>query len=139
MLGPMLKDIIDQIDGDTITLRELIDKCGQDGMLMICALSTLPFLIPVSIPGVSTVFGAAIVLIACAVLFNRSPWLPKRVSEKQLDAARLIPALKKGARLVARLDKWIKPRALYLTSATMLRIDALGIVFGGLLLMGNPP
>lgn len=135
MLGPMLKDIIDQIDGDTITLKALMDKCGRDGMLMICALSTLPFLIPVSIPGVSTVFGAAIVLIACALLLNRSPWLPKRVSEKQLDAARLVPALEKGARLVARLDKWMKPRVPYLTSAPMLRIDALCILFGGLLLM----
>lgn len=135
MLGPMFDDIIDQIDDDTITLKQLMEQCGRDGMLLICALSTLPFLIPVSIPGVSTVFGAAIVLIACSVLLNRLPWLPKRIQEKQLDTARLIPALKKGASLIARLDKWIKPRALYLTSAAMLRLDALAIAFGGLLLM----
>lgn len=46
-----------------------------------------------------------------------------------------MPALKKGARVVTRLDKWIKSRALYLTSATMLRVDAAAIVLGGLLLM----
>jgi hypothetical protein len=135
MLGQRLEDIIDQIKGDTITLKELMEHCGRDGMLLICALSTLPFLIPVSVPGVSTVFGAAIVLIGCAVLFNRLPWLPQRIQQKPLDTARLVPALKKGARVVTRLDKWIKSRALYLTSATMLRVDAAAIILGGLLLM----
>ena len=135
MLGQRLEDIIDQIKGDTITLKELMEHCGRDGMLLICALSTLPFLIPVSVPGVSTVFGAAIVLIGCAVLFNRLPWLLQRIQQKPLDTARLVPALKKGARVVTRLDKWIKSRALYLTSATMLRVDAAAIILGGLLLM----
>lgn len=135
MLGQRLEDIIAQISGDTITLQELMEHCGRDGMLLICALSTLPFLIPVSVPGVSTVFGAAIVLIGCAVLLNRLPWLPQRIQKKPLDTARLVPALKKGARVVTRLDKWIKSRALYLTSATMLRVDAAAIVLGGLLLM----
>lgn len=135
MLGQRFEEIIDQINGDTVTLKELMEQCGHDGMLMICALATLPFLIPVSVPGVSTVFGAAIVLIGCAVLFNRLPWLPRRVAEKQLPTARLKPALVKGANLVSRLDKWIKPRAPYLTSTTMLRVDAAAVVLGGLLLM----
>ena len=46
-----------------ITLSELIHRVGNEGLLMLTALLTLVFLIPVSIPGVSTVFGAAILLI----------------------------------------------------------------------------
>ena len=135
MLSHMLTGLIDEIHGDTITLRELLERSGRQGMLLICALSTLPFLIPVSIPGVSTVFGAAIVLLASALLLNRLPWLPQRILNKPLDAHKLVPVLRKGAGMVSKIDRWVKERWLHLTSATMLRINSAAVVFGGVLLM----
>ena len=135
MLSHMLTGLIDEIHGDTITLRELLERSGRHGMLLICALSTLPFLIPVSIPGVSTVFGAAIVLLASALFLNRLPWLPQRILNKPLDAHKLVPVLRKGAGLVRKIDRWVKERWLHLTSATMLRLNSAAVVFGGLLLM----
>ena len=135
MLSHMLTGVIDEIHGDTITLRELLERSGRQGMLLICALSTLPFLIPVSIPGVSTVFGAAIVLLASALFLNRLPWLPQRILNKPLDAHKLVPVLRKGAGLVSKIDRWVKERWLHLTSATMLRLNSAAVVFGGLLLM----
>ena len=110
MLSHMLTGLIDEIHGDTITLRELLERSGRQGMLLICALSTLPFLIPVSIPGVSTVFGAAIVLLASALFLNRLPWLPQRILNKPLDAHKLVPVLRKGAGLVSKIDRWVKER-----------------------------
>ena len=135
MLSHMLTGLIDEIHGDTITLRELLERSGRQGMLLICALSTLPFLIPVSIPGVSTVFGAAIVLLASALFLNRLPWLPQRILNKPLDAHKLVTVLRKGAGLVSKIDRWVKERWLHLTSATMLRLNSAAVVFGGLLLM----
>ena len=135
MLSHMLTGLIDEIHGDTITLRELLERSGRQGMLLICALSTLPFLIPVSIPGVSTVFGAAIVLLASALFLNRLPWLPQRILNKPLDAHKLVPVLRKGAGLVSKIDRWVKERWLHLTSAAMLRLNSAAVVFGGLLLM----
>lgn len=135
MLSHMLTGLIDEIHGDTITLRELLERSGRQGMLLICALSTLPFLIPVSIPGVSTVFGAAIVLLASALFLNRLPWLPQRILDKPLDTHKLVPVLRKGAGLVSKIDRWVKERWLHLTSATMLRLNSAAVVFGGLLLM----
>src|SRR5690606_9934952 len=99
-LSATLTRTIDGIQGETVTLRELVAAIGEQGMLLLCALATLPFLIPVSIPGVSTVFGAAIVLLAVAVTLNRTPWLPDRILDRQLEAAKLLPALRKGVKLV---------------------------------------
>ena len=62
-LGERLQRIIDTLPADALTLAELRDALGQDGPLFFAALLTLVFLIPVSIPGVSTVFGAAILFI----------------------------------------------------------------------------
>ncbi|MGE6740242.1 exopolysaccharide biosynthesis protein [Allorhizobium pseudoryzae] len=135
-LSETLRGMIDGITGETVTLRELMDAVGEQGLLLICALASLPFLIPVSIPGVSTVFGAAIILVGIAIFLNRLPWLPKKILDRRLDTAKLVPALEKGVGIVTRIDRLLKPRMSGLTaSSTMNRVNALGITAGGVLLM----
>lgn len=135
-LSDTLRDLIAGIRGETVTLRELMEAVGEQGLLLICALACLPFLIPVSIPGVSTVFGAAIILVGIAIFLNRLPWLPARILDRRMDTAKLVPALQKGAGIVSRIDGYLKPRLLGMTrGATPNRINALGITAGGVLLM----
>ncbi len=135
-LSETLRGLIDGISGETVTLRELMDAVGEQGLLLICALASLPFLIPVSIPGVSTVFGAAIILVGIAIFLNRLPWLPKKILDRRLDTAKLVPALEKGVGIVTRIDRLLKPRMTGLTaSSTMNRVNALAITAGGVLLM----
>jgi len=134
-LSITLTRTIDGIQGETVTLRELMAAIGEQGLLLLCALATLPFLIPISIPGVSTVFGAAIVLLAVAITLNRMPWLPNKILDRQLDAQKLIPALRKGVAIVSRLDAWVRPRALAMTAGRMVVINGCVLLFGGILLM----
>lgn len=135
-LGVALQELVEGIRGDSITLRQLMDEIGEQGLLLVCALACLPFLIPVSIPGVSTVFGAAIILISVAIFLNRMPWLPKRILDRALDSNKLIPALKKGVGVVSRIDRYIRPRMLGVTgSSAVNRLNALAITAGGVLLM----
>ncbi|ANY61127.1 exopolysaccharide biosynthesis protein [Comamonas aquatica] len=135
MLSHLLTSIINDIHGDTITLRKLLERCGREGMLLVCAIACLPFLIPVSIPGVSTVFGAAIVLLSTALFLDRLPWLPQRILDKDLDANKLKPVLHKGVGMVGKLDRWLQPRWSGLTTSPMQRVNSAVLVFGGLLLM----
>lgn len=134
-LSVTLSRAIDGIQDETVTLRELMAAIGEQGLLLLCALATLPFLIPVSIPGVSTVFGAAIVLLAVAITLNRMPWLPNKILDRKLDTEKLIPALRKGVKIVSRLDAWVRPRALMLTTGSMAVVNGCVLVFGGVLLM----
>ena len=67
------------------------------------------FLIPVSIPGVSTVFGAAILLVGISRVLRRPLWLPAKLRERALPAARLRPALSGGLHWVRRLEKISRP------------------------------
>lgn len=103
-LAQRLQHIIDTLPAEALTLAELRDALGQDGMLLFAALLTLVFLIPVSIPGVSTVFGAAILLIGVCRLFNRTLWLPRRVLARPLPAARLRDNLGSGLKWFQRLE-----------------------------------
>jgi hypothetical protein len=97
---------------------------------------TIPFLVPVSIPGVSTVFGLVIILISIGIILNRLPWLPNRIMQREFETASLTPTLEKGAELFKRMDRWVRPRLNFLTDgAAINRINGLALLFGGLLLI----
>ncbi|KAA3510071.1 exopolysaccharide biosynthesis protein [Agrobacterium rosae] len=135
-LSTVLQRLIGNLSGKTITLRELMEAIGEQGLLLMCAIACLPFLIPVSIPGVSTIFGAAIVMISLAITLNRLPWLPRRILDKQMETARLVPALQKGVSIVSKLDRYMRPRLPAFTTGTvMARINGLAIMTAGVLLM----
>lgn len=135
-LSAVLQRLIGNLSGKTITLRELMEAIGEQGLLLMCAIACLPFLIPVSIPGVSTVFGAAIVMISLAITLNRMPWLPKRILDKQMETARLVPALQKGVSIVSKLDRYMRPRLPAFTTGTIVaRVNGIAIMAAGILLM----
>jgi hypothetical protein len=124
------------ITGDTVTLRELLELVGEQGMLIFCMILMLPFMLPVSIPGVSTVFSFVVIFIGIGVTLNRVPWLPDRLMRRTVASANLIPALEKGAQFATRIDRFIRPRILWMThGATINRLNGLALIFGGALLI----
>src|SRR5690606_32009124 len=111
-LGEQLAAIIEALPADHLTLGELLDVFGDEGLLLLTMLLTLVFLIPVSIPGVSTVFGAAILLVGISRLIGRPLWLPARLRDKALPADRLRPGLTGGMTWVRRLERISRPHRL---------------------------
>jgi len=109
VLSDQLEKLIDDLPDDQLTIDELIERCGEEGLLLLSALLTLVFLIPVSIPGVSTVFGAVILLVGISRLRGKSLWLPARVKRHPLTVKKLRPALKRGLVWVHRLEKISRP------------------------------
>jgi hypothetical protein len=132
----LLEDIIHSIKDEHVTLRDLLAMMGESGLLLLCALLSLPFLFPVSIPGVSTVFGAGIVLISAAITFNRLPWLPQTLADRRLESGRLKPVLQRGVTMLRRFDRFFKPRLMgFASGAVVNRINGLVLMGAGLLLM----
>lgn len=111
-LGEQLAAIIDNLPEDKLTLSELLDVFGDEGLLLLTILLTLVFLIPVSIPGVSTVFGAAILLVGISRLSGRQLWLPAKLKNKALPADKLRPGLARGMTWVHRLERISRPHRL---------------------------
>ncbi|UNK41679.1 exopolysaccharide biosynthesis protein [Luteimonas sp. S4-F44] len=95
-------------DGD-VQVGPLVDELGAQGMLLLVILLTLVFLIPVSIPGVSTVFGAVIVLIGVARMMGRPLWMPSAVRRRSVPAGRMRGALDTGLKWVRRLERITRP------------------------------
>lgn len=124
------------IDTPTITLRHLLDLIGEQGLLFLCALLAIPFLLPVSIPGVSGVFGPAIILIAAGITANRMPWLPRRLARKEFNSEKLKGTLARGLHIVERIERVVRPRLRSLTAAGLpARLNGIAIIFAAVLMM----
>lgn len=135
-LGDALQQIIANIQGETITLRDLLAVIGEQGILLFCIILTLPFLLPVSIPGVSTVFGLVIILLGISLVMNRLPWLPERLMNKPISNQHLVPTLEKGVQLFQRVERWMRPRLSWVTTGAFAnRMNGLALTAGGVLLI----
>lgn len=135
-LGEALRHLISTIQGEQITLRELLILIGEQGLLFFCIVLTLPFLIPVSIPGVSTVFGLVIILIGIGITLNRVPWLPDRLMDRPIRNEHLLPTLEKGIQLAERMERWLRPRLARVTTGVVVnRVNGLALTFSGVLLL----
>jgi len=128
-LGETLRQLARSIEGERVTVRELLSMVGEQGLLLALMFLTVPFLLPISIPGVSTVFGAVAILISLGITFNRVPWLPDRLLDRPLDAVKLTAAIEKGADRFGRVDRISHPRLQRLTdSKAMNRLAGLGLL-----------
>ena len=136
-LGEQLATIIRNLPEDHLTLGELLAVFGDEGLLLLTMLLTLVFLIPVSIPGVSTVFGAAILLVGISRLSGRPLWLPAKLMGKALPARKLRPGLSGGMVWVQRLERISRPHRLrmFVEGRAQDLVNNLGFILAALLLM----
>jgi len=93
-----------------VTLREILAVLHGRAYLMLILLLCLPFVVPVSVPGMSTPLGAVIALIAASFVAGRTPWLPARLLDVTLPLGFLGKIIRFARRLVRWLEKFLRPR-----------------------------
>lgn len=131
-----LESVMASVQTETVTVEAIMDLIGREGLLLLCMFLTVPFMVPVSIPGVSTVFGLCIILIGAGLITNRHPWIPEALRKRAFPSAKLVVALEKGLIWVQRIEKVSRPRLLVLTRGrVMSMLNGLMLIAGGILLM----
>ena len=124
----------------SISVRELLALIGEQSLLLACVFLSVPFLLPLAVPGTSVLFGILLALIGSGVALNRVPWLPERLLARRLERAQVERALDKAARLSRRFEWLMRPRLLALTDgATLNRVNGVMLVWAALLLMAPLP
>ncbi|MBL9189863.1 MAG: exopolysaccharide biosynthesis protein [Opitutaceae bacterium] len=136
-LGDQIESAIASLPPGEISLGRMLLHFGQNGLLVLTVLLTLVFLIPVSIPGVSTVFGAAILMVGLSRLSGKPLWLPARVRDRPLPSERIRGALRGGMRWVRRLERVSRPHRLpgLVEGRVVEKINDLAFILAALLLM----
>lgn len=136
-ISQRLRSLVRSLPPTGITLSELIRRVGDDGLLLLTALLTLVFLIPVSIPGVSTVFGAAILLIGLARMLGRDLWIPAKIQHRMIGTKKLRPLLRKALPWLQKIERVSRPNRIQwlVAQGAMDRINSASLVLGAVLLM----
>lgn len=137
LLSEKLIAMIHALPPSGVTLNHLLAMAGRDGLMILTALLSLVFLIPVSIPGVSTAFGAAILLIAICRLRGRELRLPERLRNRVIPTEKLRPVLQRSLRWMGYLERVSEPHRLtWLVSGSAAgAFNNAALVLGALLLM----
>jgi hypothetical protein len=128
------------VSGHKVTLRELLGLVGEQGLLVFCAILALPFLLPVTLPFMSTALGAPMLLIAIAVVLNRVPWLPDRLLDHALPSETVQHVLERAAHAAGRFEHLVRPRLLGLTATAVANsVNGVVLVIAVLVLMAPLP
>jgi len=136
-ISKKLHGLVRSLPSTGITLSELIHRVGNEGLLILTALLTLVFLIPVSIPGVSTVFGAAILLIGLSRLFRRELWIPAKIKHRTISTHKLRPVLEKALPWMVRMERVSRPNRIgwMVKDGLMQHLNNGALILGAVLLM----
>ena len=136
-LGEKIEAIIEKLPPTEVSLVEIMDIVGSDSLMLLTIFLSLVFLVPVSIPGVSTVFGTGILLIGITRLFSRKLWLPERIANRKISAEKLRAGFQRALAWFHRLEKISRPHRMPgLTSGrVMTLINNLSFILAAVLLM----
>ena len=135
-LSEKLRQIIEaNSNGQGVTLNQLLEKTGGRGCYLVLILLSLPFILPMALPGVSTVLGLCIALLSIKLAVGATPRLPKFMGERSLSPAFQRKVLAGSVRIVGFVEKLVRPRRTqWLATRSARTVNALLLAFMALLL-----
>ena len=95
---------------DHLTIGEFLHELNVYGHMLVCLIFSVPFLFPVPLPGLSTVFGLVIILASSQVLLGFEPWVPERWRGQKISTGVLTKILEALGWILQRTEKVIRPR-----------------------------
>ncbi len=128
-LSATLDDLLRLSNGQGTTLNALLARLSDRGVALLMVICTAPFLLPVSIPGLSTPFGAVLALCGVFTALARPVRLPRRLGLRLLPHASLERSFGILRRVFGKLERLLHPRFQWLTSdARLLRVHGLYVL-----------
>lgn len=133
-LSEDLQGLLDHANGHSLSIGEIQSLLQGRGFALLIMLLSAPFLIP-SVPGLSTPFGAAIMMMGGRLACGRKPWLPQFVLRRELSFEMLQKILGVLIKVVRRMERLAKPRMHFLQRwPGMMNLIGVGIASGGIFL-----
>lgn len=128
-------EVIKSVDPEsTLTLRHIDELFGEDGAPLTIIFLCIPFLFPMPIPGISTAFGFTIILLAIRIVWPRPLPLPRFADRITLNGKTVSSLAEKSHGYAVRVEKYLKPRAEFLTSGFSKGLASVGMILAAVAL-----
>lgn len=124
------------LDGE-VTYQDLICALGDRAFGIVILFFSLPTLLPLSaVPGVAFAFSLPIVVFSIQMICKRkSLWLPQQIARKSISHKKISTIIYAAVPYVVRLERFLKPRWMWMTSYIMEIINGITILFLSIFLM----
>src|ERR1700754_260474 len=109
-ISDALRRLLREAAGRPLLIREMVEILHGRGLQFMVILLCLPFLAPVTIPGISIPFGLAIALCGLRIAFGHRPWLPAFILNRRISYPALERMVHFGCAVYERVEKVIRPR-----------------------------
>ena len=110
-LSKTLNTLLDDLpEGQRITVNWMISKTGGRGIYLVFIWLSLPFVVPVSLPGFSVVVGLIFLSLCWSMLFGEVGRLPRFIGDRPLPLNRESRFYRASMRFLVWLERWVKPR-----------------------------
>ena len=124
-------DVLDKIeelakDGDAVSIGAVVEALGSRSYGPFLLIPALIDISPIGgIPGLPTMLGVVIVIIAAQILFGRKHlWLPGFVERRSISSEKACKATAKLRGIARFLDRWFHGRMPALTKGPFVRVAA---------------
>ena len=136
----VLLSIAENAAGPKVSLGEIVDQLGERSFGMLLLVLGLCGWVPVWPPGVATIFGVGIGLVAIQMVLGRSqPWLPRMLTSRRLSRDRFVAVTRRIIPILRRCESFARPRLPALTRSTAERfIGVYVVLLGGVVCIPLP-
>lgn len=130
--GPALSDVLFDIASDTtrprISIGQLLHALDDRALAALLLIFALPNAIPMP-PGTSSVLGAPLVFLTAQLMLALAPWLPRFIANRSVARTDFAAVVARLAPWLARAERLLRPRLLWLTSKPGERLIGLVCLF----------
>jgi len=107
--------LLESIKGsDKTKIKEVFKLLAGKGCPMLIVIFSLPFCIPIQIPGFSTPFGVILAFLGLRIAFGKKVWWPNWILEKELQTKHIEFCGEKVIQMIQMFKKFLHPRLLFL-------------------------
>ncbi len=135
-LSEDLQHALDQADGKDVSFGQILQTTRGRGFLLLIIFLTLPFLIPVTIPGSSIPVGLAIALFGIRISIGKRPFIPDWLLKRRISHASFQRMMTVAVRVAKRAEKLLRPRLYFIQRWSIFRlVNGLATSISGVALM----
>jgi len=106
----VLRAVIDEAQGETISIREIIDAFGERAFGLVLILFSLPNCVP-NVPGIAGIVGTPVLIFGIQMMLgHKRPWLPGFILRQTVSVAKFKRLIDIAEPKLQKLESYCKPR-----------------------------
>ncbi len=104
-----------------VTLRRVVDILGEECHAVLLLFLSLPYIVPIPVPGLSTPGGILIVVVAIMLYLHRPPWIPKRYENLTISTKTVLRVSEMAEKIWRKISHLVKERWVFFHDQSIFR------------------